>query len=489
MIVKSSQRSNAKQLAEHLSSSENEEVVSLGSYGLVECNSISGGLAEMEAIAKASRCVKHLYHVSISPSPQYKVTEKQWKRIWELHDEIQGLEGYVYKCVGHIKNNRCHQHRVYERVNPETGKAVNLSWTRLKNERIARQLEVELGHNIIQGKHNKSVIRALKFDGLHEIADKIAFTAKAAPAIAKLTHAECQQNKREKTLDESRNDISDAWAESNNAEGFETALKERGYALAHGDKVPVAVNAFGNEYPLLRSINVARKKERKTSIKKAELEIMIPTNTLYVEAVREKAIEYEWAYQESKVKNTSTLEALDEYLDQFSTQLIPKNTKKVTTKEPSKIKVSTPIEISNNLNSIQPSSSVQEQWTLYQEELFLEQYQGLDIDVIENHWKLSKLDDGSIMFSNELGNIIDHGRSITTDIKNHSVTSALMVTLAVSKGWDNLNVNGSDDFKLSVYKVAIERDITCNINTEEDKHIWLQVERDIQKSRNSLKLN
>ena len=80
MIIKSSQRANAKQLAEHLSSDENEKVTIIGSSGIIDDSTISGALAEMEAISNGSRCIKHIYHVSISPAPGYKVTEKQWPK-------------------------------------------------------------------------------------------------------------------------------------------------------------------------------------------------------------------------------------------------------------------------------------------------------------------------------------------------------------------------------------------------------------------------
>ena len=145
MIVKSSQRSGARNLADHLKSDENESVRVVGSQGIVASSSISGALAEMKAIGMASRCNKHLFHVSISPDADKNMTETQWKRAWELHDEVQGTKGLTYIEVEHCKKKRTHRHRVYERVDHDTGKAINLGWTRIKNERIARQLQKNHG--------------------------------------------------------------------------------------------------------------------------------------------------------------------------------------------------------------------------------------------------------------------------------------------------------------------------------------------------------
>ena len=73
MIIKSSQREGAQALSIHLSSSDNESVSIIQSYQLVSSNSIYSALAEMEALSKASRCKKHIYHVSISPDTTEKM--------------------------------------------------------------------------------------------------------------------------------------------------------------------------------------------------------------------------------------------------------------------------------------------------------------------------------------------------------------------------------------------------------------------------------
>lgn len=121
MIIKSSQRTNAKQLAYHLIDDENERVVLVGAYGVYSID-IAGSLAEFEATAKASRATKPLYHVSISPHEAETMTEEDWNKTWRVHDETHGLRGLQYIEVEHEKNGRTHRHRVYNRINPITGK-------------------------------------------------------------------------------------------------------------------------------------------------------------------------------------------------------------------------------------------------------------------------------------------------------------------------------------------------------------------------------
>ena len=121
MIVKSSQRAGYRELAKHLASDENEEVRVVGTRH-VHDESIAGALTEFEAIAKASNCQKHLFHVSASPAPDQKMSEKEWKTLWMHHEQINDLKDKPFIEVEHRKAGRSHRHRVYERVDSYTGK-------------------------------------------------------------------------------------------------------------------------------------------------------------------------------------------------------------------------------------------------------------------------------------------------------------------------------------------------------------------------------
>jgi len=121
MIIKSSQRGSPKSLAKHLESDENEKVTIKELNG-VYSNNIHDAFAEFQAISKGSKSKQPLYHVSISPAPTETMSDKGWAKAWEVHDQTHGLKGLQYIEVEHSKNNRTHRHRVYNRINPETGK-------------------------------------------------------------------------------------------------------------------------------------------------------------------------------------------------------------------------------------------------------------------------------------------------------------------------------------------------------------------------------
>lgn len=441
MIIKSSQRSAGKQLAAHLASTENESATLINSSG-VYSQDIAGAISEFEAIAKSSIAKKPLYHVSISPSETVNMSHDDWVKTWLLHDTIQRLSGLQFIEVEHVKKGRTHRHRVYNRINAETGKALNLSWTRVKNERIARQLEIELGHKVITGKHNRSVIRALKNDGLTEIANKLAPLIDSKLSVVTLTHSECQQHKDKKLLFEIRRLLSEAWNESENEGNLKEALNERGLTVQQGIKSIIVTDSKNNVYPLLRNINAARKALNKSTIKKIDLVSAFNNNTSpkYIATPR---INYNI-------------------------------TKKVTEIN---------IRESTYSNSIEPNNFIRHKWIDYRESLLIKYYKDIEVTQLAQYWKIHHLQDGSLKLSNKNGNIFDNGSVISTDSKNYDITAKTMIKLALVKGWEQVRANGDDDYKLAIYKEAILNNIECLYDNQDDYHIWLQAEREINHAK------
>ncbi len=151
MIIKMSQRANGRQLAKHLVSDENERVSVISTNGVLSQH-VAGAIAEFEAIAKGSRARKPLAHCMISPHPVEEMTPEKWMRAWQLFAKTHGLEGRQCIIIEHHKNGRTHQHAVFNRVDFETGKALNMGHTHRKNELISRLLELEFGHKLVKGK-------------------------------------------------------------------------------------------------------------------------------------------------------------------------------------------------------------------------------------------------------------------------------------------------------------------------------------------------
>ena len=451
MIIKSSQRSNGKQLANHLVSQENEKVTLINSSGVFSSD-VAGSIQEMEALAKGSRARKPLFHVSVSPEESAKMTEEDWKKSWAVHDKIHGLAGLQYIEVQHKKNGRTHRHRCYNRVDPETLTARNLGWSRIKNERIARQLEVELAHSIITGKHNRAAIKALQKDGLGDIAEQLiqAGLETAPPTITSKTHSEWQLQKRGVPIDQVRELLAAAWQQSDNPQSFAAALKDKGFLLAQGDKVPVVVGTDGKGIPLLRAINAARKKQGHKPIKEADLSQRLASNLRDVDAVKEDIPELQ---KENKDMNINKDQA-------EMAQLQPAGKAEQAIKAKGK-------------------DEDKPEWLQFREKMLFTNYgAGLEGSDLAKYWKVERGEDGLIRFSNKIGEVIDRGDLLSVNAQNKNIgkAAAAAVAIALAKGWDEVRATGSDEFKTAIFKAAKAKNLTVILDSEHDRELWLKLQ-------------
>ncbi|HFC30375.1 MAG TPA: hypothetical protein ENJ44_04950 [Oceanospirillales bacterium] len=451
MIVKSSQREGSKELAKHLNSGENETVCVVGSRGVLN-ETINGALEEFEAISRGSNCQKHLFHVSISPSPDVHMNNEGWEKTWLLHEEINKLKGHFFIEVEHIKNGRAHRHRVYERVNYETGKAVNLSWTRLKNERLGRTMEVMLGHPITQGKFNKSVIKHLKKSSFKYVAARIEELgiADRSPRVTRYTHYESQQVKRF-DLDAARSHIADAWAQSDSPQAFKAALRAQGYELADGDKagVPVAIDRDGHVIPIQRSINVHRKLGGLPTIKKKEFMQKIKYPLPDLDFVRESQMDKQHLL-------TSSQQA-----DQKEDLKMQTTAQEVNIPPSGKIKRS-------KATTIEKQSD--------KDKLLTAEY-GYDFNAdLSRFWHVDREGDGSLRLKNKAGVIVDRGDLIEVRTTGEQLpTAAAVVQIAKLKGWDEIEVEGTDEFKKAVYSLSLQNKIKITLVNEHDRLLYAEV--------------
>jgi hypothetical protein len=455
MNLKSTQRAGMNELAIHLISDENESVRVVRSRGVVS-ESILGALQEFQAIANASNCKKHMFHVSASPHPDEVMTEKQWQILWRQHEKINGLENALYIEVEHVKHGRTHRHRVYERVNSDTGKAINLSWTRLKNERLSRMVEVSFGHKIIQGKFNRSVIKHLYKDGYKKIAQQLvaAGIAESDQRVTQITHSENQQIKNGFDLKAARTLIADCWVISDNALSFKAALNEVGFQLADGDKagVPVVIDTEGHVVPLLRAINAHRKAGGLSSVKKKDFMKKIHYPLSDVDAVKEKT------------SDTDIIQTLKQQVKINRNNSINKHSLKQKDNK-------------TEINSI--ASSKQRNKNKLLTEYYGQKIQNTKLLL---YWKIDRLGDGSLQLKNRTGIVIDHGDRIvvnTPDNQTHAVSAALQ--LVAIKGWDEITITGDDAFKKIAYKLCIESGIGIEINNPHDHDVFNQIHDDISK--------
>lgn len=269
MIIKSSQRADHKELAIHLTKTVDndgeEQEVQVTSYrNLIIGDNVHEALKDMRIMAWASPNVqKDLYHASMSPEGD--LTDEEWETAWERYEDEYGLNEHAYIEVMHLKKGRAHRHRVYERVTTD-GLAINLSWTKLRNEKVARMLEYEFGHSLTIGKHNRSVMNALAKEGREEIVawmDRYGADRAKRP-VAKDDYQDIQQERRTAVSKEAvQAAVADAWQRTENGAGFERAIAEHSLVLAKGDRRDfVIVDGAGGVHSPRRLLKVTVKELR-----------------------------------------------------------------------------------------------------------------------------------------------------------------------------------------------------------------------------------
>ena len=213
MILVGNQRSGAKNLANHLLSQENEHVEVHDLRGFAS-DDLHGALHEAYAMSKGTRCKQFLFSLSLNPPQDERVETPVFEEAIARAETKLGLENQPRAIVFHEKEGRRHAHVVWSRIDAEEMKAVQLSFTHRKLQKVSRELYLEHGWELPKG-----------------IADQ----SKSDPR--NFTLEDWQKAKRQ-NQDPRANKaaLQDAWAISDNRAAFEHALKERGFTLARGDR-------------------------------------------------------------------------------------------------------------------------------------------------------------------------------------------------------------------------------------------------------------
>ena len=244
MILKGNERGHGKELARHLLNSRDNEHVELHDLRGFAANDLAGAMQESEAIARGTRCRKHLFSLSLSPPENEDVPVEVFEAAIERIETRLGLRGQPRAIVFHEKEGRRHAHAVWSRIDGEEMKAINLSWFKMRLNEIARELYLEHHWQMPDGFHDRAS------------RDPLAFTL-AEWQQAKRTN---QDPKLTKSL------IHECWAGSDTREAFEGALREKGFWLARGDKRGfVAVDWRGETYSISR-MSGAKTKEIKARL-------------------------------------------------------------------------------------------------------------------------------------------------------------------------------------------------------------------------------
>ncbi|EPB6992076.1 hypothetical protein ACRRLT_004544 [Escherichia coli] len=243
MIVKSSARSGGKALADHLTNpEENERITITGSYN-VTSDDVHEAIAEMVSMSAGWSGSKPLCHAHISPDQA--MSEKDWSAAWAAYEKEFGLEGRPYIEVEHLKDGRLpHRHRAYLRVDTETHRANDVWRSKMRDEKVSRLLEHELGHKLTHGPHDFWVMNKLQEEGRQDVAQWLEGqqSERSVKAGRAKNWDEHQQEKRTKIDKQNvRDDMAAAWQSGDSGNAVAAALEARGYVVAQGDKRDVVL--------------------------------------------------------------------------------------------------------------------------------------------------------------------------------------------------------------------------------------------------------
>src|ERR1035437_8687154 len=179
MIFKSSIRGFSGELADHLGNEHDNETATItktggdlyrfDKHGLPVADELRLMFAQMDMSARGhGKDDNHIYHVSLSP--ERPLEPAQWSRAWALYEAEFDLEKRPFVEVTHEKEGRLHKHRAYYALD-ERGRGLNISHNYPRNEKVARVMEHEFGHDMTAGKHNRAVMRWLQVEGRGSVSE------------------------------------------------------------------------------------------------------------------------------------------------------------------------------------------------------------------------------------------------------------------------------------------------------------------------------
>ena len=252
MIFKSSIRGFTGELADHLGNEHDNETASItgvggelyrfDKHGLPVADELRLMFAQMDMDARGhGKDDNHIYHVSLSP--EQPLEPAQWSRVWALYEAEFGLEQSAFIEVTHEKQGRLHRHRAYYALD-ERGRGLSISHSYPRNEKIARVIEHEFGHDMTAGRHNRSVMKRLQVEGKPTVVawmEQQKADQMSRPAAAKSFDDHRQEQRTDWPKKQAQADVREVYSQADNGKGFEAALLERGYFLARGEGRPWVV--------------------------------------------------------------------------------------------------------------------------------------------------------------------------------------------------------------------------------------------------------
>jgi hypothetical protein len=222
MILKASQRTGARNFANHLlNKKENDHVEVFDIRGLA-AEKLHGAFLEIDAVSKGTKATQPFFVVAFNPPNNANVTIEQFEAAFSNVEQKLGLTDQPRAIVFHEKEGRRHAHVVWSRIvhhiDKDKGtdklKAINMPHFKSKLQDLSRDLYKEHGWEMPKGLKNKKERDPLNFD--------------------------LQTWQQAKRLKEDPRDlkklIQDVLKASDSANIFSKALQKQGLNLASGDR-------------------------------------------------------------------------------------------------------------------------------------------------------------------------------------------------------------------------------------------------------------
>ena len=237
MIIKGNPGGNVGWWANHLLREDTNDRAEVKEISGLLSEDLPRALREMEALASGSRSHGNfMYCANINPLADERLTEEQWREAVDTLEKNMGLEGHQRIVVEHEKEGRTHRHIVWNRVDAETLRVVDVGGNYYTHERTEQELARRFGLTVTPSP-NREEFRELSKE-LWEIR------AEERSGI-----------KREDV----KADLTELWRSTDSGQAFAAALDERGYILAKGDRRDFcAVDQAGTAHSLARRIEGAK---------------------------------------------------------------------------------------------------------------------------------------------------------------------------------------------------------------------------------------
>ncbi|MDR3450893.1 MAG: DUF736 family protein [Alphaproteobacteria bacterium] len=147
MFIKAHIRGGYRAAAHYLSSQGTNEVSRLVSMSDPDAKDLSEAFQNMWQVASQTKVEKPLFHFSINPFKDERLTDKQAKQIAEAYAGKCNIniEDHQHVIVEHIKDGRQHFHVMLNRVSEDTGRAIDPGLYKKKARECSREMEVGLG--------------------------------------------------------------------------------------------------------------------------------------------------------------------------------------------------------------------------------------------------------------------------------------------------------------------------------------------------------